>query len=90
VLERRPARDTKRPRPEELRRVEPRDLAADGQEHVLQHVLGLVATRDAREVTPEGRLNAAQDELERFAVAALRPQHPLRFLDRGRHRFSDI
>ena len=77
------ARDPKCPWSKELWRLQPREFSAHEDERVLQDVIGVASPDETGQVAMERRLDAAQQKLESFAIAALRPEDPLSFLPRS-------
>lgn len=63
-------------------------LADDDDENVLKQIVGVGRPRDAGQTATQRRLDTAEQRFERFAIAALRPQHPLHLLDRCDHLLS--
>jgi hypothetical protein len=79
-----PAGDAERPGAKQVRPLEPVELASDDEQHVLQDVVGFVASDQPGDVAAQHRLHTAQQQLQRLAILALRPQNPLRFLNWSR------
>ena len=80
MTKRRPARDAECPGAKELRLLEPIQLARHDDEDVLQDVVGVIRPDEPGDIATQRRLHAAQQQLQRLAVVALRSQYPLRFL----------
>ena len=72
MTERRAARDPERPGAKELRLLEPIHFARHDDEDVLQDVVGVIRPDEPGDVAAQRQLHAAQQQLERLAVVALR------------------
>jgi hypothetical protein len=86
IPERCAAGDAERPGAKQFGLLEPIELPRHDEQHVLQDVVGVIGPNQAGNVAAQGRLNAAQQQLERVAIPALRAEHPFRFLSRRRQR----
>ena len=72
MTKRGPARDPECPGAKELWLLEPIQLARHDDEDVLQDVIGVIRSNESGDIATHRRLHAAQQQLQRLAVVALR------------------
>ncbi|MGA2883382.1 MAG: hypothetical protein ABSG13_30930 [Bryobacteraceae bacterium] len=73
------------PGPKQFRRVQGRQLCANQNQDILEHIIGVILSDQTAQVAMEPWLYVAQQGFESFAVIALCSKDPLRFLYCGRH-----